>query len=161
MDLPASLPRGGGRGPHPWRHPQFRAAGGCRTQVPRDRDDRLDAPRRDRAGPDAGHPRIPCLRAPARMALPEGCAACLLLARAPGERSGARGMGRAGRGGISCTVSRSGVIFKRPFESLRSVPMANLPEGEQPVLRIVPMPADTNAHGTIFGGWVMSQVDIA
>lgn len=36
-----------------------------------------------------------------------------------------------------------------------------LPAGEQPVLRIVPMPADTNAHGTIFGGWVMSQVDIA
>ena len=36
-----------------------------------------------------------------------------------------------------------------------------LPEKEQPVLRIVPMPADTNAHGTIFGGWVMSQVDIA
>jgi acyl-CoA thioesterase YciA len=36
-----------------------------------------------------------------------------------------------------------------------------LPPGEQPVLRIVPMPADTNAHGTIFGGWVMSQVDIA
>ena len=33
--------------------------------------------------------------------------------------------------------------------------------GEQPVLRIVPMPADTNAHGTIFGGWVMAQVDIA
>ena len=23
------------------------------------------------------------------------------------------------------------------------------------------MPADTNAHGTIFGGWVMSQVDVA
>jgi acyl-CoA thioesterase YciA len=39
--------------------------------------------------------------------------------------------------------------------------MTSLPEGEQPVLRIVPMPADTNAHGTIFGGWVMSQVDIA
>ena len=36
-----------------------------------------------------------------------------------------------------------------------------LPPGELPVLRIVPMPADTNAHGTIFGGWVMSQVDIA
>ena len=32
---------------------------------------------------------------------------------------------------------------------------------QQPVLRIVPMPADTNAHGTIFGGWVMAQVDIA
>jgi len=39
--------------------------------------------------------------------------------------------------------------------------MTTLPENEQPVLRIVPMPADTNAHGTIFGGWVMSQVDIA
>ena len=39
--------------------------------------------------------------------------------------------------------------------------MTALPENEQPVLRIVPMPADTNAHGTIFGGWVMSQVDIA
>ncbi|HSN21746.1 MAG TPA: acyl-CoA thioesterase [Usitatibacter sp.] len=39
--------------------------------------------------------------------------------------------------------------------------MATLPVGEQPVLRIVPMPADTNAHGTIFGGWVMSQVDVA
>lgn len=39
--------------------------------------------------------------------------------------------------------------------------MTTLPEGEQPVLRIVPMPADTNEHGTIFGGWVMSQVDIA
>ena len=32
-----------------------------------------------------------------------------------------------------------------------------LPADEQPVLRIVPMPADTNAHGTIFGGWVKAQ----
>jgi acyl-CoA thioesterase YciA len=39
--------------------------------------------------------------------------------------------------------------------------MTTLPKGEMPVLRIVPMPADTNAHGTIFGGWVMAQVDIA
>ena len=39
--------------------------------------------------------------------------------------------------------------------------MTKLPEGEQPVLCIVPMPADTNANGTIFGGWVMAQVDIA
>jgi len=36
-----------------------------------------------------------------------------------------------------------------------------LPPDEQPVLRIIPMPADTNAHGTIFGGWVMAQVDLA
>jgi acyl-CoA thioesterase YciA len=39
--------------------------------------------------------------------------------------------------------------------------MTALPANEMPVLRIVPMPADTNAHGTIFGGWVMAQVDIA
>ena len=39
--------------------------------------------------------------------------------------------------------------------------MTTLPPDKQPVLRIVPMPADTNAHGTIFGGWVMAQVDIA
>ena len=30
-----------------------------------------------------------------------------------------------------------------------------------PVLRVVPMPADVNQHGDIFGGWIMSQVDIA
>jgi len=35
-----------------------------------------------------------------------------------------------------------------------------LPE-EQPVLRTVPMPADTNYAGDIFGGWIMSQVDMA
>ena len=35
-----------------------------------------------------------------------------------------------------------------------------LPDGE-PALRVVPMPADANQHGDIFGGWVMSQVDIA
>jgi acyl-CoA thioesterase YciA len=34
-------------------------------------------------------------------------------------------------------------------------------EGDEPVLRVVPMPADVNASGDIFGGWVMAQVDIA
>jgi len=32
---------------------------------------------------------------------------------------------------------------------------------QEPVLRLVPMPADTNSAGDIFGGWIMSQVDIA
>lgn len=36
----------------------------------------------------------------------------------------------------------------------------SLPDKE-PALRVVPMPADANQHGDIFGGWVMSQVDIA
>jgi len=31
----------------------------------------------------------------------------------------------------------------------------------EPALRVVPMPADANQHGDIFGGWVMSHVDIA
>lgn len=35
-----------------------------------------------------------------------------------------------------------------------------LPDG-QPALRIVAMPKDTNAGGSIFGGWIMSQIDIA
>jgi len=32
---------------------------------------------------------------------------------------------------------------------------------KEPALRVVPMPADANYHGDIFGGWIMSQVDIA
>jgi acyl-CoA thioesterase YciA len=36
-----------------------------------------------------------------------------------------------------------------------------LPEGKEPVLRVVPMPSDANFNGDIFGGWIMSQVDIA
>ena len=35
-----------------------------------------------------------------------------------------------------------------------------LPDRE-PVLRVVPMPSDANYAGDIFGGWIMSQVDIA
>ena len=36
-----------------------------------------------------------------------------------------------------------------------------LPHDREPTLRLVPMPADANMSGDIFGGWVMSQVDIA
>ncbi|MCA2997985.1 MAG: acyl-CoA thioesterase [Burkholderiales bacterium] len=39
--------------------------------------------------------------------------------------------------------------------------MVSLPADRQPTIRIIPMPADTNANGTIFGGWVMAQVDLA
>lgn len=37
----------------------------------------------------------------------------------------------------------------------------SLPTGKEPTLRVVPMPADENQAGDIFGGWIMSQVDIA
>jgi acyl-CoA thioesterase YciA len=39
------------------------------------------------------------------------------------------------------------------------VPMS-LPD-KDPALRVTPMPADVNIHGDVFGGWIMSQADIA
>jgi len=36
-----------------------------------------------------------------------------------------------------------------------------LPDDQVPVLRMLPMPADANVHGDVFGGWIMSHVDIA
>lgn len=36
-----------------------------------------------------------------------------------------------------------------------------LPIDREPALRVVPMPSDANHSGDIFGGWIMSQVDIA
>ena len=40
-------------------------------------------------------------------------------------------------------------------------PSVALPTDQELVLKVVPMPADCNANGDIFGGWVMAQVDIA
>ena len=42
-----------------------------------------------------------------------------------------------------------------------SVALDKLPTGKQPSIRVLAMPADTNSAGDIFGGWLMSQVDIA
>ncbi len=36
-----------------------------------------------------------------------------------------------------------------------------LPSGAELVLRVMPLPADVNANGDIFGGWIMAQVDLA
>jgi acyl-CoA thioesterase YciA len=36
-----------------------------------------------------------------------------------------------------------------------------LPTNMELVLKVIPMPADCNANGDIFGGWVMAQVDLA
>ena len=39
--------------------------------------------------------------------------------------------------------------------------MIDLPDKEHLAIQVMAMPADTNAAGDIFGGWLMSQVDIA
>ncbi|MDH3673596.1 MAG: acyl-CoA thioesterase [Gammaproteobacteria bacterium] len=41
------------------------------------------------------------------------------------------------------------------------MPTQDLPADRPVTVRVVPMPADTNSMGDIFGGWIMSQVDIA
>ena len=40
-------------------------------------------------------------------------------------------------------------------------PSVELPTDKELVLKVIPMPADCNANGDIFGGWVMAQVDLA
>lgn len=37
----------------------------------------------------------------------------------------------------------------------------NALQQDSPTIRVVAMPADANAAGDIFGGWIMAQVDIA
>jgi len=39
--------------------------------------------------------------------------------------------------------------------------VAGLPKDAELVLKVIPMPADCNQSGDIFGGWVMAQVDLA
>ena len=36
-----------------------------------------------------------------------------------------------------------------------------LPSDRVAMLRMMPMPADANVHGDVFGGWIMSHVDVA
>lgn len=43
----------------------------------------------------------------------------------------------------------------------RNAPTVPLPTDKELVLKVIPMPADCNANGDIFGGWVMAQVDLA
>ncbi len=40
-------------------------------------------------------------------------------------------------------------------------PPLQLPSDRQLVMRVMPMPADVNGNGDIFGGWIMAQVDVA
>jgi acyl-CoA thioesterase YciA len=40
-------------------------------------------------------------------------------------------------------------------------PDADILPTSEPALRAIAMPADTNTHGDIFGGWLMCQMDLA
>lgn len=42
-----------------------------------------------------------------------------------------------------------------------SEPPLKLPANRQPALRVMAMPADLNPNGDVFGGWIMSMVDVA
>lgn len=39
--------------------------------------------------------------------------------------------------------------------------MPTLLPNKQPTLRVMPLPADVNQNGDVFGGWIMAQVDVA
>ena len=39
--------------------------------------------------------------------------------------------------------------------------VVHMPTNKELVLKVIPMPADSNVNGDIFGGWVMAQVDLA
>ena len=49
----------------------------------------------------------------------------------------------------------------QPAHDTPALPPQTLPDSSQLVLRVMPLPADVNANGDIFGGWIMAQVDLA
>jgi acyl-CoA thioesterase YciA len=52
-------------------------------------------------------------------------------------------------------------MTQNPTPTQRLTGPVSLPDGSELVLRVMPMPADSNANGDIFGGWIMAQVDVA
>jgi len=51
-------------------------------------------------------------------------------------------------------------VHKPDADQNRTAPNIPMPTGD-PVIRTIAMPADTNPAGDIFGGWIMSQMDLA
>ena len=49
----------------------------------------------------------------------------------------------------------------KTIDSSAGAPVVVLPSDKELVLKVMPMPADCNTNGDIFGGWVMAQVDLA
>jgi len=47
------------------------------------------------------------------------------------------------------------------FSFMKEINMKKIIKNKIPSIRTVAMPADTNSSGDIFGGWVLSQMDLA
>lgn len=49
-----------------------------------------------------------------------------------------------------------------PHDTSATAPLPRLMANDRElVMRVMPMPADANGNGDIFGGWIMAQVDLA
>ncbi|WP_425257723.1 acyl-CoA thioesterase [Rubrivivax sp. RP6-9] len=48
-----------------------------------------------------------------------------------------------------------------PSQTMPKMAPPVLPDGAELVMRVMPLPADANANGDVFGGWIMAQVDLA
>lgn len=59
-----------------------------------------------------------------------------------------------------CRILRQVVPMPDPSSPASTLPVS-LPNDMELVLRVLPLPADANANGDIFGGWIMAQVDLA
>src|SRR5208283_522951 len=46
-------------------------------------------------------------------------------------------------------------------EDPKTLPPPETPPTSEPAIRTIAMPADTNPHGDIFGGWLLCQMDLA
>jgi acyl-CoA thioesterase YciA len=51
--------------------------------------------------------------------------------------------------------------MSRPEKDARTSAQSQRPPHAEAVIRTVPMPSDCNHNGDIFGGWVLSQMDVA
>jgi acyl-CoA thioesterase YciA len=62
-----------------------------------------------------------------------------------------------------CVVTHhsSFIIHHSELSMSDSRSTTTLPLGKEPTIRVIPMPADANHTGDIFGGWIMAQVDLA
>ena len=74
---------------------------------------------------------------------------------------GARPSG--GRAGAHRTKAAKPLAVTLRIRLIISVHMESdqLPTDRVAMLRMMPMPADANVHGDVFGGWIMSHVDVA